>query len=46
MNRPSCLGQNWQWRLKADQLDEQLASKLRTLTRRYFRSNPHREEAH
>lgn len=46
MNRPSRLGQNWQWRLKAGQLDNQLVTKLRTLTRRYFRSNPHREEAH
>ncbi len=36
MNRPGTLG-NWQWRMKDGQLTDELAEKLRILTKTYFR---------
>ncbi|MDO4742820.1 MAG: 4-alpha-glucanotransferase [bacterium] len=37
MNLPSTLGDNWKWRMTADQISPSLANKLNTLMRRYNR---------
>lgn len=37
MNTPGSLGDNWAWRLKANQLTDDLAYKLKDLTIRYWR---------
>lgn len=37
MNIPSVLGGNWQWRIKKDQLTDELAKKLKDLTKLYGR---------
>ena len=37
MNRPSTVGTNWRWRLKPDDLTEELKEEIRTITRRYGR---------
>lgn len=37
MNLPSTVGTNWKWRLKADALTPELASKLRDMNRTYGR---------
>jgi len=37
MNYPSRLGGNWEWRMKEDDLSEELAGKLRELNWLYAR---------
>ena len=37
MNTPGILGGNWQWRMKPGQLSDELAAKLRELTKIYYR---------
>ncbi|OOB79201.1 MAG: 4-alpha-glucanotransferase [Epulopiscium sp. Nuni2H_MBin001] len=37
MNLPSTLGGNWQWRVKAEDLSDELAKKLKDLTKLYGR---------
>lgn len=37
INRPSIIGENWTWRLKENNLTDELANKIREITRRYKR---------
>jgi 4-alpha-glucanotransferase len=37
INTPSTLGNNWKWRMKKDQADEELAEKIRQMCRLYGR---------
>lgn len=37
MNEPSTLGKNWKWRLEKEQLTEELAGEIRSLTKLYGR---------
>ncbi len=37
LNTPSTLGDNWKWRLLPDQLDDELAEKIRKMTKLYGR---------
>ena len=37
MNHPSTLGNNWKWRMGADDLDEKLIARIRKLTVNAFR---------
>lgn len=37
VNMPSTLGNNWKWRLKAGQLDDSLAERIREMTKLYGR---------
>lgn len=41
MNTPSTLGGNWQWRLRAEQITDEIADDLRQLTRLYSRERIH-----
>ena len=35
INTPSTVGDNWEWRVKEEQLDEDLKETIRTLTEKY-----------
>ena len=37
MNMPSTLGTNWKWRLLPEQVDDELAAKIRSWTKLYGR---------
>ena len=37
MNTPSTLGENWKWRLKGDELTDELAKKIKEMTIKYGR---------
>jgi 4-alpha-glucanotransferase len=37
MNIPSTLGNNWKWRLKGDELTDELAEKIKEITVKYSR---------
>ena len=39
MNKPSTLGINWRWRLKKEDLTEELKDEIRDMTIRYGRMN-------
>ncbi len=39
MNKPSTVGNNWRWRLKKEDLTEELKEEIRTVTKRYGRLN-------
>lgn len=39
INTPSTLGQNWKWRVRNGQINDQLANKMRSLTEIYSRLN-------
>ena len=39
MNQPSTVGKNWRWRVRADQLTDELCSELAALAKRYGRMN-------
>ena len=39
MNQPSTVGKNWRWRVKAEQISEELSAQLLTLAKRYGRCN-------
>ena len=39
INTPSTLGQNWKWRVRNGQINDQLANKMRSLTEIYSRIN-------
>ena len=35
INTPSTVGDNWEWRVKEEQLDEELKETIQTLTKKY-----------
>jgi len=39
MNQPSTVGKNWRWRVKAEQITEELGEELASLAKRYGRMN-------
>ena len=39
MNQPSTVGKNWRWRVKAEQITDELAEELAALAKRYGRMN-------
>ena len=39
MNQPSTVGKNWRWRVRADQLTDELCAELAALAKRYGRMN-------
>ena len=39
MNQPSTVGKNWRWRVKAEQITDELAEELANLAKRYGRMN-------
>jgi len=39
MNQPSTVGKNWRWRVKAEQLTDELAEEMAALAKRYGRMN-------
>lgn len=44
MNRPSTVGENWQWRMTKAQMSEKLQQRIRQMTQRYGRINWQWEE--
>ncbi len=39
MNQPSTVGKNWRWRVRAEQITDELAKELAALAKRYGRMN-------
>ena len=37
MNTPSTVGNNWNWRIKLGDFDDELAARIRKITERYAR---------
>lgn len=37
MNTPSTVGENWKWRMKAEDMSEQLCAEMRTMAEIYGR---------
>lgn len=43
MNEPSTLGHNWQWRMTADAIDDELTERLKDMTETFFRQRTEAE---
>lgn len=41
MNKPSTVGTNWKWRIRQDELSDELLEEIRLMTHRYGRDNKH-----